>query len=144
MNILTIMHEIQSAFLGVTLQCRYFLQSPYKTKLKGDHLRIFGSLCYLHIPKESHSKLNSKTCRCFFLGYDEQSKAFRVYDPAHRKLHISRDIVFDEQTIGYSFIQQNTPLQIEPFKSQSNRTSRYTPKTEQSPTTNFRHSNSTD
>jgi hypothetical protein len=28
MNILTVMHEIQSAFLGVTIQCKCFLQSP--------------------------------------------------------------------------------------------------------------------
>jgi hypothetical protein len=90
-------------------------QVYYKTKPKVDHLRIFGSLYYLHIPKESRSKLDSKTRRCFFLGYDEQSKAFYVYDPIYRKLHISRNIVFDEQTIGYNFIQQNAPSQIEPI-----------------------------
>jgi hypothetical protein len=36
MNILTVMHEIQSAFLGVTLQCRCFLQSPPRKKRRSN------------------------------------------------------------------------------------------------------------
>jgi hypothetical protein len=71
--------------------------------LRIDHLRIFGSLCFLHIPKESRSKLESKTKRCYFLGYDEQSKAYRIFDLAAKRIHISRDIVFDETKIGYEF-----------------------------------------
>jgi hypothetical protein len=69
--------------------------------LKVDHIKIFSSLCYLHIPKEHRSKLESKTKSCFFLGYDEQSKAYRAFDPITRKFHISRDIVFDEHKIDY-------------------------------------------
>ena len=78
----------------------------YGTISKVDHLRIFGSLCYLHVLKESCSKLESKTRKCFFLGYDDHSKAFRVYDPLHKKIHISHDIIFDETYIGYNHLQQ--------------------------------------
>jgi hypothetical protein len=31
-----------------------------------------------------------------FIGYEPGTKAYRVYDPATRRVHISRDIVFDE------------------------------------------------
>jgi hypothetical protein len=31
-----------------------------------------------------------------FLGYEEGSKAYRLYDPAGGKVVMSRDIVFDE------------------------------------------------
>jgi len=31
-----------------------------------------------------------------FVGYESGSKAYRVYDPSTRCVHISRDIVFDE------------------------------------------------
>ena len=31
-----------------------------------------------------------------FVGYEPGSKAYRAYDPMTRRIHISRDIVFDE------------------------------------------------
>ena len=46
-------------------------QLYYQTLPGVDHLRIFGSICYLHVPKESRSKLESKTKQCFFLGYND-------------------------------------------------------------------------
>jgi len=33
-----------------------------------------------------------------FMGYEPGSKAYRVYDPTTRRVHISRDVVFDEST----------------------------------------------
>ena len=83
-------------------------QLYYGTTPKVDHLRIFGSLCYLHVPKELRSKLDSKTKPCFFLGYDVQSKAYRVFDPHHQKIHISRDIIFDEDHVGYQHLRLPT------------------------------------
>ena len=62
--------------LGITHDQLYYGTIP-----RVDHLRIFGSLCYLYIPKGSRSKLDSKTRKCFFLRYDDQSKAFRIFDP---------------------------------------------------------------
>ncbi|KAF0888573.1 hypothetical protein E2562_016042 [Oryza meyeriana var. granulata] len=32
-----------------------------------------------------------------FVGYEPGSKAYRAYDPVTRRVHISRDIVFDEE-----------------------------------------------
>lgn len=31
-----------------------------------------------------------------FIGYEPGSKAYRVYDPATRRVHVTRDVVFDE------------------------------------------------
>jgi hypothetical protein len=36
------------------------------------HLRIFGSIAYVHVPKRK--KFDSKSRKCFFLGYDDNSK----------------------------------------------------------------------
>jgi hypothetical protein len=81
-------------------------QLYHKAISKVDHLRIFWSLCYLHVPKEHISKLESKIKPCFFVGYGEQSKAYRVYEPITRKVHISRNIVFNEQKVGFQYCQQ--------------------------------------
>jgi transposase InsO family protein len=76
----------------------------YSKKPRVDHLRIFGSICYLHIPKEKRYKLDSKSIQCFFLGYDKNSKVYRVFEPTSKKIHLSRDIVFDENLVGYQFL----------------------------------------
>jgi len=41
-------------------------------------------------------KLDDRSRRMIFVGYEPGSKAFHAYDPTTRHIHISRDIVFDE------------------------------------------------
>jgi hypothetical protein len=61
----------------------------------------------LHVPKENHRKLGSKTCKCLFLGYDTKSKTYRLYDPTNRKIVLSRDVIFDETKIGFHYVLEN-------------------------------------
>jgi hypothetical protein len=61
------------------------------------HFRTFGCTCYAHIPDVSRKKLDAKSKKCIFLGYSEESKAYRLYDPEARKILTSRDVVFDEE-----------------------------------------------
>ena len=44
------------------------------------HLKIFGSTAHMHVPKEKRHKLDDKSSKCIFLGYNEVSKAYRVYE----------------------------------------------------------------
>ncbi|KAL5731634.1 hypothetical protein ACHQM5_004343 [Ranunculus cassubicifolius] len=60
------------------------------------HLRVFGCICYVRIPKEKRHKLEEKTEKGIFLGYSTQSKGYRVYNLRTKKLIISRDVEFDE------------------------------------------------
>ena len=34
------------------------------------------------------------------LGVSEESKAYRLYDPATKRIVVSRDVVFEEEKIG--------------------------------------------
>jgi len=74
-------------------------------KLDLSNLKIFGCLTYLHVPKVDRKKLDSKTTSYMFLGYDSQTKAYRLYDRTRRKVIVSRDVVFDETKIGYQFLK---------------------------------------
>jgi hypothetical protein len=60
------------------------------------HLKIFGSTCYVHIPSKLRQKLDGKSVKCIFIGYSDESKAYRCYDPLTEKLYVSRDVIFDE------------------------------------------------
>ncbi|GMI80809.1 ARABIDOPSIS THALIANA UDP-GLUCOSYL TRANSFERASE 85A1 [Hibiscus trionum] len=41
-------------------------------------------------------KLDDRGEKCIFIGYDERSKAYRLYNPLTKKLIILRDVEFDE------------------------------------------------
>ena len=80
-------------------------QEIYSSKIPNiSHFRIFGSLAFVHVPKEGRKKLHSKTQSCLFLGYDEESKTFRLFDPEKRKVVLSWDVVCDESRVGYQFL----------------------------------------
>ncbi|KAK4386674.1 Retrovirus-related Pol polyprotein from transposon TNT 1-94 [Sesamum angolense] len=68
-------------------------------KPSAKHLRVFGSICYVHIPTEKRHKLEEKTEKGIFLGYSTQSKGYRIYNLKTKKLIISRDVEFDEDTM---------------------------------------------
>ncbi|CAA0832646.1 Uncharacterized mitochondrial protein AtMg00710, partial [Striga hermonthica] len=38
-------------------------------KPSAQHLRVFGSICYVHIPKKKRHKLEEKSEKGIFLGY---------------------------------------------------------------------------
>ena len=65
-------------------------------KPSAKHLRVFGSLCYIHIPNMKRHKLEDKTIRSIFLGYNNISKGYRVYNLQAKKLVISLDVEVDE------------------------------------------------
>ena len=53
---------------------------------------MFGSPVYIHIPKEKWTKLE----KGIFVGYSENSKAYRIYFPGFNNIDISGDVTFDE------------------------------------------------
>jgi hypothetical protein len=62
-----------------------------------DHLRIFGSPVYIHIPKDKRTKLEPSGKKGTFVGYSETSKAYRIYIPGHKFIEVSRDMTFHEE-----------------------------------------------
>lgn len=63
----------------------------------GSHLRIFGSICFSHIPHGKRGKLEDKSEKCILVGYSENSKAYKLYNPINKRIIISRDVIFDEK-----------------------------------------------
>jgi hypothetical protein len=68
----------------------------YGKKPEVSHLKIFGCPVFLHVPKEKRTKLDPSGKKGIFVGYCEDSKAFRVYIPGYHHIDISRDVTFDE------------------------------------------------
>ena len=60
------------------------------------HLRIFGCLVYIHVPREKRKKLDPSGRKSIFVGYSEFAKAYRIYLPGQRRIELSRDVTFEE------------------------------------------------
>jgi hypothetical protein len=59
------------------------------------HLWVFGCLAF---GKElGHvGKLDDRSTPGVFIGYTEDSKAYRILDPGTQRVHTTHDVVFDE------------------------------------------------
>ena len=69
--------------------------SGYKPNVT--HLRIFGCVAYAQVPEAKRRKLDDRGEKCVFVGYSEESKAYKLYNPLTGKLVVSRDVIFSEE-----------------------------------------------
>ncbi|XP_010473967.1 PREDICTED: uncharacterized protein LOC104753406 [Camelina sativa] len=65
-----------------------------------DHLKVFGCVCFVFIPRELRNKLDAKSTKCMFLGYSTTQKGYKCFDPANNRIFVSRDVKFLENQ-GY-------------------------------------------
>ena len=59
-------------------------------------MRIFGCLCFIHVPDAKREQLDQKAEYGDFLRYNTFTKGYRVYQPLMGTIIISRDVKFDE------------------------------------------------
>ena len=61
------------------------------------HMRVFGCVAYAYALDELRKKLDNKGAKCIFVGYSDESKAFKLYNPLTKKVIISKDVQFIEE-----------------------------------------------
>ena len=81
------------------------------------HLRTFGCVCFVLLPSIERTKLSPRSAMCVFLGYSPEHKGYRCYDPASRRLRISRHVTFLEDTPYYSSSAQDLTFLQRPDSS---------------------------
>jgi len=67
-----------------------------------DHLRVFGSLCFMTTVKHGRDKFQDRAKACVFMGYPFGKKGYRVMELATSKFYESRDIVFHESIFPFA------------------------------------------
>ena len=77
-------------------------QTPYE-RLRGrkpsiGHIRVFG--CVAHAKRDSAliKKLDDRSEALVHLGIEPGSKAYRLYNPSTKRVVVSRDVIFNEET----------------------------------------------
>jgi hypothetical protein len=61
------------------------------------HLRTFGCIVYVRNTTPHLKKLEDRGRKMFFVGYESGSKVYHAYDPITKRVHVTCDVVFDEQ-----------------------------------------------
>lgn len=70
------------------------------------HLRIFGSVAYVHTPKQFTKKLDLRGKKMILVGYEGDSTNYRVYDPSTKSVIITRDATFFERVGKINLVEE--------------------------------------
>ena len=65
------------------------------------HLRVFGSISYVHVPQEKRRKLDAKPEKLILFGYSDEQKGYKCYNPRTKQARVSHDVVFDKSASWY-------------------------------------------
>jgi hypothetical protein len=84
----------RSSTKSVDGKTRFEVWYGYKPDVS--YLRVFGCIAHVKVMKPHLSKLEDRSTPMVFLGYEPGSAAYRVFDPARNRVHVTRDVVFDE------------------------------------------------
>jgi transposase InsO family protein len=60
------------------------------------YFRVFGSKCFILVKSGRNPKFASKAVEGFLLGYDSNTRVYRVFNMSTGLVEVSCDIVFDE------------------------------------------------
>lgn len=72
----------------------------YGKKPDVSHIRVFGSPVMVHIPKEKRLKWDKKSEEHILVGFSENVKGYRIYNPRKKTITTSRDVVVMEHRTG--------------------------------------------
>jgi hypothetical protein len=79
-------------------------KTPYELwfdkKPKIDNLKVFGTECFVHIPKQKRSKLDKKAQRGYLVGYMEGVKGYRVWVPEINDVVLNHDVIFKPEKLS--------------------------------------------
>ncbi|KAK9732218.1 Reverse transcriptase (RNA-dependent DNA polymerase) [Popillia japonica] len=56
-----------------------------------EHIRVFGSVAYTHVPDQRRSKLDVKSRKLILVGYDGESNNYRLFDPMLKVIKIQTE-----------------------------------------------------
>lgn len=72
----------------------------FRKEAKIDHLKVFGTECFIHIPKQKRHKLDKKAQKGYVVGYCVGVQGYRVWVPEQHDVVLSRDVKFKHERLN--------------------------------------------
>lgn len=57
-------------------------------------------MAHMKVPSQKVKKLDDRSIPVIHLGKEPGTKAYRLYDPVNKRVHVSRDVIFEEKNSG--------------------------------------------
>ncbi|OMO61385.1 Integrase, catalytic core [Corchorus capsularis] len=90
---------LQNRLLTKAVEGKTPYEALFGKKPSVSHLKVFGCICYVWIPEAKRSKLDEKVEVCIFVGYSNNVKGYRAFNPKAGKVVVSRDVTFNESAL---------------------------------------------
>ena len=75
-------------------------------------------MAFVHLHKHQRTKLTSRALQCVCVGYALHKKGYRCYHPPTRRMFITMDVVFHEDSMYFLFeseLQEGYQKEIQTF-----------------------------
>lgn len=95
----------RSMLKGKRLPNKLWVEAWHKQNPDVNHLKVFDSIAYALIPSQSRDKFDKKGERLIFIGYNDESKGFQLFNARKDRLLLSRDVIFLNLQLGNGKIQ---------------------------------------
>jgi hypothetical protein len=86
----------RAIFMKTGSKTPYELWTGSKPAMK--HM-TFGCVAHVKVTKPNLKKLDDRSRAMIFVSYEPGSAAYRCYYPTTKRVHISRDVVFDKEAV---------------------------------------------
>lgn len=75
-------------------------------------LIVFGCACWPNLHPYNAKKLQFRSKRCVFLGYNNLHKGYKCLDPSEGRVYISHDVAFDEYVFPFAAMHPNVGARL--------------------------------
>ena len=101
--------------MGSSIQSIFLFLLYFGLLINFNKLRIFGCEAYALLPKDNHRKLEPSSRKCIFLGYGSDGEfRYRLWDPEHRQIIRSSDVVFNESAM-HNIVERHIEVRMVTF-----------------------------
>ena len=64
-----------------------------------NHIRVFGTECFVYVPKQKRKKWDKKSIKGYLVGYCSDYDGYRIWVPEIQDIIVSRDVTFKKEQL---------------------------------------------
>ena len=90
------------------------IEAKFPRTQKKENLKpkVFGCVGYVLSHDVNRDKLSLRSHKCVFFGYSNTQKGYKLYHPTTKRVFVSKDVTFNENTYSYSLQPDNNDLDL--------------------------------
>jgi len=113
-NVVNAMVYLINRGSSVSLNCGILEEAWTDKKVNLNYRRTFDCFSYVHVELDRRIKLDPKSKRCIFIGYETSEYDYRFWDPENRKILRQNDVVLNEKKMYKDLLMEGSTSKKDP------------------------------